>query len=320
MAVAPNVTSSKRTVTGTMEWSKIYGGGSNDGAANIKELANGGYIVVGTTSSFGMGGSDIYLLKLDENGDTLWTRTYGGAQDDWGQTVWETSDSGFIILGNSRSFYPFPGYPYSDAYLIRTNSLGDTLWTKIYSYWDGNDDIISWLQPTSDGGYVMAGSSFDHIWVVKTNATGDTLWTSAYDIGTNEFATGIREVSSGYLLTGGVKFGPSANPYNFFLLKLGITTGISDNGTPPGPFILNQNRPNPFSTNTTIDFVLKQTEAVTLKVYDVGGKEVAVLLSGKLNAGKHRISWDAAGLESGIYYYKLDTGPYSIIKKALLLK
>ncbi len=88
----------------------------------------------------------------------------------------------------------------------------------------------------------------------------------------------------------------------------------------PGAFDLSQNYPNPFNPTTNITFTLKQKEAVKLAVYDALGKQVASLLDETRNAGEYTVTFDAKGLTSGVYYYKLSTGASSLTKKMLLMK
>ena len=307
---------------------KTHGGGYNDIGLDVKELSSGGYIVVGHSGSQVGAGSDVYLLRADANGNMLWTRTYGGDQDDWGDTVWETSDGGFMILGGSRSFFPGAGYPYADAYVIRTNSAGDTLWTKTYSNWDGNDDFVYAMTPTSDGGYVMVGTSFDRVWLVKINSAGTTLWSSLYEIGTNEYASSIKETSDGgYTITGSVKMGPSATPRDFFLFKVGSATGLRT-AVPAvaDQFYLNQNYPNPFNPATTITFALPEAGPVTLEIFDISGRRIVGAYGNTpLSAGWHAFTWDGrndAGVPvaSGMYLYRLQAGDLVQARRMLLLR
>jgi len=107
---------------------KTFGGGSSDYAYAVQQTTDGGYILVGETWSFGAGNEDIYLIKTDANGDTLWTRTYGGTVRDEGWAVRQTTDGGYIVAGYTQSF----GAGWDNVYLIKTNSNGDTLWTKTY--------------------------------------------------------------------------------------------------------------------------------------------------------------------------------------------
>lgn len=98
-------------------------------------------------------------------------------------------------------------------------------------------------------------------------------------------------------------------------------TGIQNVTTElPGKYELSQNYPNPFNPSTTIKFVIPQSEIVSLKVYDIVGREIATLVNGKLNAGVFEYNFNASALSSGVYFYKLETGGFSEIKKMLLVK
>jgi len=105
---------------------KTFGGTSWDEAHAVQQTTDGGYIVAGRADSFGVGGSDVYLIKTDSLGDTLWAKTYGGAGSDEGWAVRQTTDGGYIVAGYTESF----GAGLRDVYLIKTDANGDTLWTK----------------------------------------------------------------------------------------------------------------------------------------------------------------------------------------------
>src|SRR5713101_4504904 len=131
---------------GQTGFQRTYGGAGDDGGLSVQQTSDGGYIITGVTGSFGAGGSNVYLIKTNSLGDTLWTRTYGGSSADFGYSVEETSDSGFIIAGSTQSF----GAGFSDVYLIKTNSLGDSLWTRTYG--DSSRDQGLSVQQTSETG------------------------------------------------------------------------------------------------------------------------------------------------------------------------
>jgi hypothetical protein len=120
-------------------WTRTYGGESNDEGRSVQQTSpDSGYIIAGYTESFGTGGSDVYLIKTDSSGDTLWTRTYGGESNDEGRSVQQTfPDSGYIIAGYTES----SGAGGSDVYLIKTDSSGDTLWTRTYGL-SGEDRLL----------------------------------------------------------------------------------------------------------------------------------------------------------------------------------
>jgi hypothetical protein len=106
-------------------WTRTYGGSNNDCASSVQQTAEGGYIVAGYTKSFGVGTltyPNMWLVKTNSQGDTLWTRTYGGTSEDQASSVAQTSGGGYIVAGNTKSYGA--GIPtYSNFYLVKTNSF-----------------------------------------------------------------------------------------------------------------------------------------------------------------------------------------------------
>ncbi len=141
----------KIDANGDTLWTRTYGGEGFDHGKSVLQIADGGYIIAGSTSSFGAGLSDVYLLKVDANGNTLWTRTYGGSDRDYGSSVHQTVDGGYIITGNTLSF----GAGNYDVYVLKTDSNGDTVWTRTYG--GSERDYGQSIQQTADGGYIAAG-------------------------------------------------------------------------------------------------------------------------------------------------------------------
>jgi hypothetical protein len=199
-------------------WTRTYGGSSEDYGWDVQQTTDGGFIVAGRTRSFGAGAGDLWLLKLDADGDTLWTRTSGGGAPDYGFSVGQTSDSGYIVAGYTLSF----GAGGSDVYLVRTDADGNTLWARTYGG-TGTDEGYS-TQQTTDGGYIVAGrtTSFggggDDVYLVKTDANGDTLWTRAYGGSSGEGAESVQQTTDGgYIITG--RAYSSQNMEDIWLLK-----------------------------------------------------------------------------------------------------
>ena len=153
---------------------RTYGGNGTDVARSIQPTNDGGYIVAGYTTSFGAGLSDVYLMKIDSMGNKLWSRTYGGPNQDAGFSCAVMADGGFAIAGYTESF----GAGSRDVYLIRTDANGDTLWTKTFG---GNEDERGYsIQRTSDDGLIIAGALYGSsylAYIIRTNSAGDTLWT-----------------------------------------------------------------------------------------------------------------------------------------------
>ena len=162
----------KTNAGGDTLWTRTFGGAHEDWGNSVQQTSDGGYVVAGYTCSFGAGHADVYLIRTNANGDTLWTRTYGGADYDYGQSVEQTADGGYVIAGYTCSF----GAGGADAYLIKTNSNGDTLWTRAFGG-PGDDEGCS-VQQTFDGGYVVGGftysfgAGFEDVYLIKTDSLG----------------------------------------------------------------------------------------------------------------------------------------------------
>ncbi len=138
---------------GNLLWSKTFGGTNFDGKSAVKQTSDGGFILAGSTMSYGVGQNDVYLIKIDIFGNLIWSKTFGGNGNEGAAEILITSDGGFILAGNTNSY----GAGDSDKYIIKTDSLGNLVWSKTYgsSGFDTNHSICQ----TNDGGYVMTGST-----------------------------------------------------------------------------------------------------------------------------------------------------------------
>jgi hypothetical protein len=165
----------KTDVNGDTLWTKTYGGTVYSDGYSVEQTSDSGYVIAGSTDSFGNGGFDVYLIRTDKNGDTLWTKTYGGINNDEGFSVQQTTDGGFIIAGATVSF----GSGNHDVYLIKTDFNGELLWTKTFG--GTGDDYGFSVKQTNDEKYLVVGNhSTGGVYLIKTNESGDTLWTKSY--------------------------------------------------------------------------------------------------------------------------------------------
>jgi hypothetical protein len=196
----------KTNADGDTLWTHTYGGTAADDAYCVQQTDDGGYIVVGHVYSQTTHSDEIYLVKTNDEGDTLWTRMYGGPYDDVAYSVQTTTDSGYIVAGYTYSYgIGTPANP--NFYLIKTNSQGDTLWTHRYGR-VARDEAYC-VQQTDDGGYVLTGigqatitDRFD-FYVVKTDSQGDTLWTRTYGGSDNDYAESVLQtLNGGYVIAG----------------------------------------------------------------------------------------------------------------------
>jgi hypothetical protein len=193
----------KADLNGDTLWTRTYGGQSYDRAYSVIQASDLDYVIAGFTESFGVGGSDVYLIKTDSDGDTLWTKTYGDVENDCGYAVIETPDGGYAITGFTC------GIGGANVYLIKTDSLGDTLWTKTYggAELDDGRSIVT----TSGNGYLIAGTTFSFgaggydIYLIRTDSLGDTLWTKTYGGSNNDYGYSVTVANGGYVIVGATR-------------------------------------------------------------------------------------------------------------------
>ena len=180
-------------------WTKSFGGGSNDRMFGIRQVNDGGFIMANYTTSFGAGNWDVYLVKIDGNGTLKWAKTYGKTSADWANSVHQTNDMGYLIAGASNVYGGGTGH---DAYLIKTDSLGNIMWSKNYGATFENDGIDDFAL-TNDGGYILCGNTWSYgaggldILLFKIDSVGDTVWVKTYGGAQNDRAGHIEITNDG---------------------------------------------------------------------------------------------------------------------------
>ena len=205
---------------GTVAWQKTYGGSGIDVAHSIQQTSDGGYIVAGSTNSFGAGGYDIWVLKLNSDGTVAWQKTYGGASSDGASSIRQTSDGGYIVAGGTNSF----GAGEGDIWVLKLNSDGTVAWQKTYG--GAGDDLAFSIQQTSDGGYIVAGRTYSFgagerdFWVLKLNSDGTVAWQKTYGGGVIDEATSIQQTSDGGYIVAGYTSSFGAGGDDIWVLKL----------------------------------------------------------------------------------------------------
>jgi predicted secreted protein len=186
--------SSVISVEAASTWSQTYGGAEHDVAYSLVATSDGGYALAGYTQSFGAGGTDFWLVKIDAFGNMQWNRTYGGTASEVARSLVVTSDGGYAIAGIWNWTAPFmPGD--EDFWLVKTDSNGVMEWNRTYGG-PGKDEAYS-LVATSDGGYALAGGNL----LVKTDSFGNMQWNKPCGKGTAESLVATSD--GGYALAGG---------------------------------------------------------------------------------------------------------------------
>jgi hypothetical protein len=185
-------------------FTRSYGGTGNEYGRWITQTPDSGFAIGGTSSTFSNGANDLYLVRTDKFGDTLWTRHFGGTANELFASVEVCADSGFVLAGTTYSFGT--GTPtYSNWYVVRTDKHGNTLWTNTYGVY--TNDLMYHAKPTADGGLLLMGYSDQGGWakgtVIKTNAAGSASWTYYMGSSGNSYAyESLQDTNGQYICTG----------------------------------------------------------------------------------------------------------------------
>jgi len=216
-----NVYLIKTNLSGDTLWTKNYGGTDEDCGYGLQKTADGGFIIAGSTKSTGAGEEDMYCIKTDSTGDTIWTRAYGGAASDKAQAIACASTGGYLLAGNTFSFGP--GTPdSSNGYLVRIDDNGDTLWTR--SFGNTGNDGFHGVCAVPGGGFVAVGWSSGSglsvdLFMVRIDDNGDSLWTKRIGGTGHDDGFGIESTPDGGFAIGGFTDSYGAGGLDVYLVK-----------------------------------------------------------------------------------------------------
>jgi uncharacterized delta-60 repeat protein len=224
---------------GNIVWQNTYGGTGWDTASSIEQTDDGGYIVAGQTDSFGAGNYDVWVFKLDSDGNVEWEKTYGGTELDSAASIDQTLDQfqqpdGYIVAGETSSL----GTDSYDMWVLKLDTNGAIVWQKTYGGSQFNDAAGS-IEQTSDGGYIVAGSTLSFgagdwdFWLLRLDSGGDVVWEKTYGGSGWDTHPFVREtqdggyVTSGYTKSFGVGGGgPWSGSGDILVLKLDANGNI----------------------------------------------------------------------------------------------
>lgn len=201
-----------------VQWERSYGGWGADEGYAVKQTLDTGYIVVGKTSSFHHQ-TQFYILKIDKNGNIVWTNHIGGEGVEAAYDVAYASDSGFAVVGITNSFSA--GY---DILFTKLNKLGDTLLTKTYGGEDWDFAYAMALLP--DSGYIIAGETYSYgdgnndAYLIRTNKSGDTLWTKTFGGTEDDYFKDVIVTQNGEIVAVGTTNSLGAGNEDVYVVRL----------------------------------------------------------------------------------------------------
>lgn len=309
-------------------WTRRYGGPAGESGNVVRSLSDSGFVIIGSTGSYGLGYSSVYVVRIDKTGDTVWTKTFGGSRADLGYDIVATSDNGFIIAGVTVP----DGENYYDAYLVKIDSLGNLDWEQTYGG-PLEDKAYSVIQ-TQEGGYLFTGTSEvsggrkTDIFIVKVDPIGAVEWSRTYGSSESDYSRSVLLTNQDDFLISGYSFTSFAGS-DVYLLKIrgDGATAVDDRFSNRRPYEidLKQNYPNPFNSSTIINFSLPGRSDYRLIIYNLLGQIVREWKGEAFLAGEFSIGWDGAdsdgnAVPSGVYLYRITAVGMSQARKMVLLK
>ena len=304
---------------GILLWSKIN-------PWNPFETGLGRVIIQTQDGNFLIGGqsmepapNDGFIGKINNLGEPLWFKKYGTQNgDDIIYGLKELNNGDLIATGQVDW-----DVPYLNLWLLKFNSLGDTLWTRSFFAQRGNSII-----QTADNGFAIVGLGHLDLpttkgsVLFKTDEYGNLIWNQNYGWIGNGQLYSISSIDGRSYILGGYTDAIGAGEYDFLIIKTepDYVTQIINQGGFTQHYTLEQNYPNPFNPSTIIKYQISEMNFVSLKVYDVLGNEIISLVNEEKPIGSYEVKFEANDLPSGVYLYQLKAGKFIQSKKMTLLK
>ncbi|MFC1543145.1 hypothetical protein ACFL4K_01240 [Candidatus Neomarinimicrobiota bacterium] len=205
---------------GNALWGRTFMDAMSGLDRSIQQTSDGGYVMTGSARTPEGSLDKIWLVRMNSSGDTLWTKAWGSDEyTDYGNSVQQTSDGGFIIAGTIVA----DGAVSIDMSLIKTDAHGDSIWAKTFG--DSSDEAAHFVQQTSDGGYIILGvaGSFEtddyDIWLVKTDPSGNMTWDRTYGGSGFDEGYSLQQTSDGGYIIAGYTESKGAGSPDVWLIK-----------------------------------------------------------------------------------------------------
>lgn len=316
----------KYNPVGELQWVRYYtrSGDSDEQRAEMTLDSSGNILIA--AASVDTSGENILVVKYSPLGALEWAVVYDGISSSYDspRAIAVDHNDNVIVAGtswNNAEEFNYCAVKYSPS--------GQQLWSAEYNRAHITRDFASGLAVDSHGDiYVTGASRFGYLGndtctTVKLNAQGELVWSAAYsrpDTGIDNGEHVFVDTAGNVYVTGS---SVARNGWDYFAIKYRQSTvGVEEEtqNRVPRSYALRQNYPNPFNPATTISFSLPSQSFVSLRVFDALGREVSTLLAEELPPGSYEQLWNAVGLASGVYYYRLQAGSLMETKKLILLK
>ncbi|MEM0232371.1 MAG: hypothetical protein QXG78_04640, partial [Candidatus Methanomethyliaceae archaeon] len=215
----------KLSSIGNISWAKAIGGTNSDYGNFIKQTSDGGYILIANTASYGAGGYDILVIKLDNNGNISWAKTIGGANNDYGYSIQPTSDGGYILTGHTYIVNN------RDILVVKLNGSGDISWAKTMG--GSGDDTSFSIHETFDNGYIILGYTSSYgvgnrdIIIIKLDSSGNISWAKTIGGINDDYGNFIQQTSDGGYIILAATTSYGAGGYDILVIKLDNNGNIS---------------------------------------------------------------------------------------------
>ena len=195
-------------------WNKVFGGSNWDEGISGVQTSDGGYIIIGLLQSTEIGKAGIWLIKTDAKGNKLWDKTFGKYPNEEGNSVQQTNDGGYIIIGKTSDI--------GVLLLIKTDTDGNEIWDRTFDTFDG---IGHSVQQTTDGGYIITGYASSigagntDVWLIKTDASGNKLWDKTFGGSNDDSASSVQQTNDGGYVVAGATSSIGAGNTDVWLIK-----------------------------------------------------------------------------------------------------
>ena len=297
----------------------------------LTKTHDGDYIVAGESKSWTQNCSDIYVIKLNDSGDTIWTKLIDYQLQENAWDCVENPEGDIVLVG--WSWDGTGDITGDEVYLAKLAHNGDLIWQKTFAYpWpvQSYNDGWSIIIDPADNGYIIAADTRPDVYgqrdtyLIKADRNCDTLWTLRVAIPGDEGPLHIINTDDGGFAVCGFKYVP--NPYGYtykdcYVVKFESMSAIPEIAPGlPHVLALYGNYPNPFNTQTIIHFNLACSAETQITIYNALGQQLQSLSIGELPAGEHHYIWDSSDLASGTYLYRIIAGDYNVTNKMILLK